>query len=143
VTGGARFTATALIAATAIAGCSSDPGDSSSEPAPERRSPSERLRASHCPAELSNCRTASGRILYVERVDPDGDGDAHFVLASGASITAPGVSIIDVKASLRPRPLPGPGDRLSAAGPVQTGSFGQRQIEAVELHVARRARRAR
>lgn len=77
------------------------------------------------------------RILYVERVDPDGDGDAHFVLASGASITAPGISVIDVKRSLRPRPLPGPGDHLSAAGPVYAGSYGQRQIEAVDLHVAR------
>jgi hypothetical protein len=28
-------------------------------------------------------------------------------------------------------------DRLSAAGPVYRGSYGQRQIEAVELHVAR------
>jgi hypothetical protein len=140
---GARLPATALIAATAIAGCSSDPGDTSPDPAPERGTPKERLQASRCPAELSNCRTASGRILYVERVDPDGDGDAHFVLASGASITAPGLSVIDVKPSLRPRPLPGAGDRVSAAGPVHTGSFGQRQIEAVELHVARRAGRAR
>jgi hypothetical protein len=75
--------------------------------------------------------------MYVERVDPDGDGDAHFVLLSREGITAPGVSVIDVKRSLRPRPLPGPGDRLSAAGPVYRGSHGQRQIEAIELHVAR------
>jgi hypothetical protein len=74
---------------------------------------------------------ASGRVLYVERVDADGDGDAHFVLASRASITAPGISAIDVRKGLRPRPLPGPGDRVSAAGPVQ------RQIHAVRLSVAR------
>ena len=29
---------------------------------------------------LSNCAEASGSVIYVERVDPDGDGDAHFVL---------------------------------------------------------------
>jgi hypothetical protein len=80
---------------------------------------------------------ASGRIIYVERVDPDGDGDAHFVLASRASITAPGVSAIDVRRGLRPEPLPDVGDRISAAGLVQRGSHGQRQIHAVRLEVAR------
>jgi hypothetical protein len=90
-----------------------------------------------CPPAAGNCRSASGVVLYVERVDPDGDGDAHFILASRQSITAPGISVIDVKRSLRPSPLPGRGDRLSAAGPVYRGSYGQRQIEAVELNVAR------
>lgn len=90
-----------------------------------------------CPAELAGCRTATGRILYVERVDPDGDGDAHFVLASRDAITGPGISVIDVRRSLRPHPLPGPGDELSAAGRVQVGSHGQHQIEAVRVRVAR------
>jgi hypothetical protein len=88
-----------------------------------------------CPAGLAGCRSASGRILYVERVDPDGDGDAHFVLASRDSITGPGISVIDVPRGLRPDPLPGPGDRISAAGPVHTGSHRQKQIEAVSLRV--------
>ena len=69
-------------------------------------------------------------------MDPDGDGDAHFVLASRQGITSPGISVIDVRKDLRPRPLPGPGDRLSAAGRVQVGSYGQRQIEAVAVTVA-------
>jgi len=86
-----------------------------------------------CPAGVAGCATASGRVLYVERVDPDGDGDAHFVLAGDDSITGPGISVIDVKRSLRPSPLPRPGDRLSAAGPVRIGSYGQRQIEAVAV----------
>jgi hypothetical protein len=81
---------------------------------------------------------ASGRILYVERVDPDGDGDAHFVLASRQAVTAPGISVVDVRRDLRPRPLPDPGDRLSAAGRVQVGSYGQRQIEAVAVTFALR-----
>jgi hypothetical protein len=92
----------------------------------------------HCPPELSNCREATGRILYVERVDPDGDGDAHFVLVSPQGITAPGLTVVDVKRSLRPSPLPGPGEHLSAAGPVHRGSYGQRQIEAIELRSGRR-----
>jgi hypothetical protein len=149
----------------AVAGCSTDGEGTDREPAglesadrgrtetesanPERAEsgptdrgrapppPSVRLRHATCPSDAANCRTASGRVLYAERVDPDGDGDAHFVLASRDSITGPGISVIDVKPSLRPSPLPGRGDRLSAAGPVYRGSYGQRQIEANELHVAR------
>ena len=107
------------------------------EPAPQRRRPP-RPRPVPCPPTLANCSTASGRIIYVERVDPDGDGDAHFVIASSDSITAPGISVIDLKKSLRPSPLPGPGDWISAAGPVYKGSHGQRQIEAVRVQVRRR-----
>jgi hypothetical protein len=132
-----------LVAALHLAGCAGDSGRAEAPPAPagsdeprvEHRVPLERAR---CPADLPGCRTASGRILYVERVDADGDGDAHFVLITRDSITGPGISAVAVKRSLRPRPLPGPGDRLSAAGQVFRGSFGQRQIEAVDLHLARR-----
>ena len=91
-----------------------------------------------CPPDLANCRSAAGEIVFVEAVDPDGDGDAHFVLLSRQSVTAPGISVIDVARELRPRPLPRPGDALSAAGPVYRGSYGQRQIEATEIRVARR-----
>jgi hypothetical protein len=135
--------AVALAAAAALAGC----GDESSEPAaapppaeppraetPRTKAPLPRAR---CPAGLARCRTATGRIVYVERVDPDDDGDAHFVLASRDAITAPGISVIDVRKGLRPKPLPGPGDVISAAGPVFRGSYGQRQIEAVALEVGR------
>jgi hypothetical protein len=90
-----------------------------------------------CDRAAGNCETATGRIVYVERVDPDGDGDAHFVLAGPDAITLPGLSVIDVEADLRPQPLPGPGDLVSAAGPVYSGSYGQRQIEATQLRVAR------
>ena len=74
--------------------------------------------------------------MYVERIDPDGDGDAHFVLLSPQGVTSPGISVIDVERDLRPHPLPGVGDLVSAAGPVYRGSYGQRQIQATELHTA-------
>lgn len=128
-----------LAAALLVAGCSSG-SQQAGEPSPEparsdaEARPRTSLTRAHCPPGLSNCREATGRILYVERVDPDGDGDAHFVLLSPQSVTAPGLTVVDVKRSLRPSPLPGPGDRLSAAGPVYRGSYGQRQIEAIELH---------
>ena len=86
-----------------------------------------------CEPGLANCATASGTVVYVERVDPDGDGDAHFVLLSDDDVTARGISVIDVRRDLRPHPLPEPGDLLAAAGPVYTGSYGQRQIEAVQV----------
>jgi hypothetical protein len=90
-----------------------------------------------CPAGAANCRSARGTIIYIEVVDPDGDGDAHFVLASASNVTGGGLTVIDVEKNLRPHPLPRVGDRVSAAGPVYRGSYGQRQIQATELHVAR------
>jgi len=105
--------------------------------AAERPSKPITVQRASCPAGAANCRSASGRIIYVEAIDPDGDGDAHFVLVSGESVTGPGISVIDVERELRPHPLPGIGDQVSAAGPVYTGSYGQRQIQAEELHVAR------
>lgn len=96
----------------------------------------ETVTPSHCPAGLPACRTTMGRIVYVERVDPDGDGDAHFVVADPRGITLRGLTAIDVRRGLRPRPLPGIGELISAAEPVQTGSYGQSQIHAIELHVA-------
>jgi hypothetical protein len=140
VRGGRRVAAIAAVASLLVtSACASEDedapardrsaGEPSSSPPPVERAT--------CPPGAGNCRSASGVVLYVERVDPDGDGDAHFVLASRQSITAPGISVIDVKRSLRPSPLPGRGDRLSAAGPVYRGSYRQRQIEAIELKVAR------
>jgi hypothetical protein len=97
----------------------------------------EEVAPSRCPADHPACRETVGRIVYVERVDADGDGDAHFVIRDPQGITLQGLTAIDVRAGLRPHPLPGPGDLISAAGPVQTGSYGQSQIHALELHVAR------
>ena len=88
-----------------------------------------------CPPAASNCAEASGQIVYVERVDPDGDGDAHFVLLSSESITGPGLTVVDVRPELRPSPLPEVGDELAASGPVFRGSYGQKQIQADAIRV--------
>ena len=95
------------------------------------------IRPARCPDGAANCASATGRVVYVEAVDPDGDGDAHFVLAGG-DVTGPGLSVIDVRRDLRPDPLPRAGDTVTAAGPVYRGSYGQRQIEAREVRVRRR-----
>jgi hypothetical protein len=132
------------IGACASPGCGG--GEATSEPAtstatgaatrPVEQPAAPEAPQAHCPPELDNCATASGTIIYIERVDPDGDGDAHFVLSSEEGITFKGVSVVDVAEELRPHPLPKVGDHISAAGPVYTGSYGQSQIEAIELNLA-------
>lgn len=92
------------------------------------------VRRSRCAAGVPGCRDVRGTVVYVERVDPDGDGDLHVVVAAG-SVTLPGMTSIDVAADLRPGRDPRIGDRVSAAGPVQTGSYKQSQIHALEFHV--------
>ena len=89
-----------------------------------------------CPPGVAGCEEVTGRIVFVERVDPDGDGDLH-VVVTGGGITAPGLTAIDVRPGLRPRRDPVVGDRASAAGPVQTGSVGQSQIHALRFRVSR------
>lgn len=135
----------AALAMVAGCGSESDTSDPGTSPLIERSSPQGRegrdadaVAPARCPSGLPSCRTAEGRIVYIERVDPDGDGDAHFVIADPQGVTLPGLTAIDVRPGLRPDPLPGPGDLISAAGPVQTGSYGQSQIHAIELHVAGR-----
>jgi len=128
-----------VVLALGFAACGSDPPapPAPDEPAPHASatpSPEPRAHVRHARCDGSaGCAAVTGRVLYVEAVDPDGDGDAHYVLAGG-SVTAPGVSVIDVGRDLRPRRLPHAGELVSAAGPVFTGSYGQQQIEAAELH---------
>jgi hypothetical protein len=101
--------------------------------APPRR---EIVRAT-CRTGAGNCAAATGRIIFLERVDPDGDGDLHLVI-TGGSVTGPGFTVLDVGKDLRPRRDPRIGDLASGAGPVYRGSYGQRQIQVTELHVLRR-----
>lgn len=138
-----RRTAAAALLCLAVAGCGGGGDEPSASTvatteatAPEEPAAPTSLRPPPCPA-VDNCERAAGEIAFVERVDPDGDGDAHFVLLSAESITAPGISVIDVRADLRPVPLPVPGDQLAASGPVYEGSFGQRQIQADAIRFRR------
>jgi hypothetical protein len=131
-----------VVAALAIGGCGDRPDASAEAPRPtpgaSAEAPRERptVRHARCAAGAANCAAVTGRVLHVEAVDPDGDGDAHYVLAGG-SVTGPGISVVDIEKAMRPRRLARPGDVVSAAGPVYTGSHGQHQIQAVELHQER------
>lgn len=96
------------------------------------------VSAPHCPAGAANCAAGSGRVLFLESVDPDGDGDLHLVLSSRSSITFPGVTVLDISRALRPARDPRLGDWAAGAGPVYRGSHGQRQIQVEHVVVAPR-----
>ena len=94
------------------------------------------LEPARCPAaDSAACTAHTGRVLTIESVDPDGDGDLH-VIATGGSVTAPGITIFDVSRALRPSVDPRPGDRVTGAGPVYRGHLRQRQIEVTTFRVA-------
>jgi len=93
------------------------------------------LKRATCPSDLRGCRSAIGRVVLVESVDPDGDGDLHVVVVGRDSVTAPGFTAVDVRRGLRPRRDPKVGQLVTAAGQVQRGSYGQRQIHAVSFRV--------
>ena len=95
----------------------------------EQREAARRPPAPTCPAGAGNCRAAQGRVIGLESVDPDGDGDLHLILASSSSITLPGITVLDVNKDLRPARDPRIGDWAAGAGPVYSGSFGQSQIQ--------------
>jgi len=99
--------------------------------------PARPLRAPACRDDIPECARVSGRIVYVERVDPDGDGDLHVVVTDRRGVTLTGLTSIDVSKELRPRRDPRVGERAAAMGPVQTGSYGQSQIHALVFRTRR------
>jgi hypothetical protein len=139
----------AVVVVVALAGCggsspepraSATPARSatpapSASPEPKRRRA--RLRAPRCRPEVPDCARVSGRIVYVERVDPDGDGDLHVVVTDPRGVTLPGLTSIDVSKELRPRRDPRVGEPAAAMGPVQTGSYDQSQIHALVFRTRR------
>ena len=139
----------ALGLALAMGGCGGSDAPPRAEtptPAPTRTAtatpeatprPARRLRAPRCRPEVPDCARVSGRIVYVERVDPDGDGDLHVVVTDRNGVTLAGLTSIDVSKDLRPRRDPRAGERAAAMGPVQTGSYGQSQIHALVFRTRR------
>ena len=121
----------------ADAGPETPPAPPEPRPAP---APEPALEPARCaPGAGENCAAHTGRVIAIESVDADGDGDLH-VITAGGSITAPGITVLDVSKALRPTTDPRPGDRVTGAGPVYRGSFRQRQIEVTTFRVARAPR---
>jgi hypothetical protein len=99
--------------------------------------PVRKLPAPPCRPDIPRCASASGTIVYVERVDPDGDGDLHVVVTDRHAVTLAGLTSIDVSKDLRPRRDPRIGERAAGMGPVQRGSYGQDQIHALVFRTRR------
>jgi hypothetical protein len=92
-----------------------------------------------CPTRTTSplgCRAVRGRVLAIQSHDPDGDGDLH-VIAVGGDVTGPGITVFDVRASLRPARDPVKGEFVTGAGPVFRGSLRQRQIQVDAFRVWR------
>ena len=137
-----------LVAVMVLAGCD---GTDSPSPAPspqtdsasrgqarrDNRPAKSGVVPARCPNSAANCRAATGSVVYVERVDPDGDGDLHTVILDASSLSAPGVTVLDVSRKLRPDRDPEVGDVVTGAGPVYRGSYGQRQIQVTVFRAAR------
>ena len=85
---------------------------------------------------MPGCRAVRGTVLYVERVDPDGDGDLHVVVDAG-SITLPGMTAIDIAPTCARAATRASATASAPPARSQTGSYGQSQIHALELRVAR------
>lgn len=98
-----------------------------------------RIRAARCPKDAGNCAWAVGRVIYIESVDADGDGDLHVVATRvrGSAVTGGGLVVFDVNKYLRPKRDPAAGDLVTGAGPVYKGSYGQQQIEVDSFRVRR------
>ncbi|MEV4422238.1 hypothetical protein AB0L40_20015 [Patulibacter sp. NPDC049589] len=51
------------------------------------------------------------------------------MIAIGGDVTTPGITVFDVRRTLRPRRDPVKGEYVTGAGPVFRGSLRQRQIQ--------------
>jgi hypothetical protein len=124
-----------LVAAGALSPAPTVPVATTATPA-ATRAPASMPPRLRCPDRVVDCASVRGRVIFVESVDPDGDGDLHVVLAAGR-VTGPGLTAVDIRPGLRPRRDPVAGDVVSAMGPVQRGSFGQSQIHALRVRFSR------
>ena len=95
------------------------------------------FRGPQCRQILSVCREISGRVLYVEEQDPDGDGDVHLVLLSRDSLTRTYFSVLKLKRDHRPAHLPGFGRWVGATGRPYVGAGGERNLDVRRLLVKR------
>src|SRR4051794_35578157 len=98
------------------------------------RTPFESQPPLHCTQWIKvRCHHVSGRVLYVDRSDSDGDGDVHLFLSSRASVPGPGMSVAKTPREARPASIPGFGDWVEALGYVYRGDHGERLLDGVRV----------
>jgi hypothetical protein len=74
------------------------------------------------------CAHVEGRVVWIQRHDPDGDGDRHLIVVEGLR-----PRIVKVPATLPVSHLPGRGRRIDAVGFIAYGASGKREIVAMRL----------
>ena len=89
-----------------------------------RRDPKYRVRY------VLPCARVRGRVVYVQRSDPDGDGDAHAVVVAGARPVVVKFRAPAGRPETPQRALPRLGQRIEVDGTVSGGRYGVRVVEA-------------
>jgi hypothetical protein len=79
--------------------------------------------------EATACVRVSGRVVWLERHDTDGDGDRHVILISRLH-----PRIVKLDHRLRVGDLPRIGSRVEAAGWMIVGASGRREVDALFYH---------
>jgi hypothetical protein len=74
------------------------------------------------------CAHVSGRVVWIQRHDPDGDGDRHLIVVEGLH-----PRIVKISPTLPISHLPGYGRRVDAVGYVSFGGSGKPEVIAVRL----------
>jgi hypothetical protein len=87
-----------------------------------------RAATTHPGAEARRCVRVRGRIAWIQRHDPDGDGDRHLVLVERGH-----VRLVKVPLSAGVGRLPGIGHVVEATGPTLTGASGRSEVVAGRL----------
>jgi hypothetical protein len=71
------------------------------------------------------CVHVTGRVVWIQRHDPDGDGDRHFVVMSRLH-----ARIVKIGREMR-IPLPHLGSRIDAVGYLSEGASGREEVDAI------------
>jgi hypothetical protein len=74
------------------------------------------------------CGHVEGRVVWIQRHDPDGDGDRHLIVVGRWH-----PHIVKVASARRISHLPGLGTRIDAVGYVYRGASGKLEINALRL----------
>lgn len=88
-------------------------------------------------AVATTCARVRGRVVWVERTDPDGDGDRHLLVVSQLD-----TRIVKLAADFRVGRLPALGSEVTATGPVVPGGSGRPEIRTERFEVKGRRPRA-
>jgi hypothetical protein len=88
-------------------------------------------RASAAPRDRTTCARIAGRVVWIQKHDPDGDGDRHLIVVSRLR-----PRIVKVPTDLPLRHLPRLGSRVQATGWIVVGASGHAEVDPLVLHAA-------